>query len=57
LDDIIRALGYEVREHPPAEERQMRTEQRQAILDELAAGRITSAEAVRQLQHLPDTVR
>ena len=52
LDDVIRAMGYEVRQMPPAEERQRAAEQRQAILDELAAGRITSAEAVRQLQSL-----
>jgi hypothetical protein len=52
LDDVIRAMGYEVREMPPAEERQRAAEQRQTILDELAAGRITSAEAVRQLQSL-----
>ena len=52
LDDVIRAMGYEVREMPPAEERQRAAEQRQAILDELAAGRITSADAVRQLQSL-----
>jgi hypothetical protein len=52
LDEVIRALGYEVREMPPAEERQRAAEQRQTILDDLAGGRITSAEAVRQLQSL-----
>lgn len=52
LDEVIRALGYEVREMPPAEERQRAAEQRQTILDDLATGRITSAEAVRQLQSL-----
>jgi len=52
LDDAIRALGYEVREMPPAEERQRATDQRQAILDDLAGGKISSAEAVRQLQSL-----
>jgi len=52
LDEVIRAMGYEVREMPPAEERQRAAEQRQAILDELASGHITSAEAVRQLQKL-----
>jgi hypothetical protein len=52
LDDVIRAMGFDVREMPPAEERQRAAEQRQAILDELAAGNITSAEAVRQLQSL-----
>lgn len=50
LDDAIRAMGYEVREAPPAEERQRAAEQRQAILDDLAAGRITPANAIKQLQ-------
>jgi hypothetical protein len=52
LDDVIRAMGYEVRELPPAEEKQRLVEQRQVILDALAAGSITSSEAVRQLQAL-----
>lgn len=50
LDDVIRAMGYEVREMPPAEEKQRAAEQRQAILDDLAAGKITSAEAIQRLQ-------
>ena len=50
LDDAIRAMGFEVREAPPAEERQRAAEQRQAILDELAAGKISPADAIRQLQ-------
>ena len=50
LEEAIRAMGYEVRELPPAEEKQRAAEHRQAILDELAAGRISSAEAIRQLQ-------
>ncbi len=50
LDETIRAMGYEVREAPPAEEKQRAAEQRQSILDELAAGRIDSTEAIRQLQ-------
>jgi hypothetical protein len=50
LEDVIRALGYEVREAPPAEEEQRATEQRQAVLDSLAAGQIDSAEAIRRLQ-------
>jgi hypothetical protein len=50
LDEAIRAMGYEVREAPPAEERQRAAEQRQAILDDLAAGRINSAEAIRHLK-------
>lgn len=50
LDDLIRGLGYEVREAPPAEEKQRVAGQRQAILDDLAAGKISSDEAVRLLQ-------
>ena len=52
LDEVIRAMGYEVRESPPAEQKQRVTETRQAILDDLAAGRITSAEAVKRLQQV-----
>lgn len=50
LDEVIRAMGYEVRESPPAEDKQRAVEQRQTILDDLAAGKISSAEAIRQLQ-------
>ena len=35
---------------PPAEEKAVVGEQRQAILDDLAAGKITLAEAIKQLQ-------
>jgi hypothetical protein len=52
LEEVIRALGHEVREAPPAEEKQRSAEQRQAILDDLAGGKIDSAEAIRQLQSL-----
>ncbi len=52
LDEVIRAMGYEVKEMPPAEEKQRLVEQRQAILDELAAGKVTPSDAVRQLQAL-----
>jgi hypothetical protein len=45
LHDVIRALGYEVRE-----ELTMSPEQRKSILDELAQGQITSDEAVKLLQ-------
>lgn len=45
LLQVIRALGYEVRE-----EASVSPEQRKAILDDLAQGRITSEEAVRLLQ-------
>jgi hypothetical protein len=52
LDDVIRAMGYEVKEMPPAEEKQRLAEQRQLVLDDLAGGKITPADAVRQLQAL-----
>ncbi len=52
LDEVIRAMGYEVKEMPPAEEKLRLAEQRQGVLDELAAGKITPADAVRQLQAL-----
>lgn len=50
LDEVIRAMGYAVMEAPPAEEKQRTAEQRQAVLDSLAAGKTTTAEAIRQLQ-------
>lgn len=52
LDEVIRAMGYEVHETPPAEEKARAAEQRQAILDDLAAGKISSAEAIKLLQGL-----
>ncbi|OQA45406.1 MAG: hypothetical protein BWY52_01329 [Chloroflexi bacterium ADurb.Bin325] len=52
LDEIIRAMGYEVLAAPPAEEKQRVAEQRQAILDDLAAGKLSPAEAIQQIQAL-----
>ena len=52
LDEVIRALGHEVREAPPAEEKQRDAAQRQAVLDDLAAGKVSSGEAIRLLQGL-----
>jgi len=52
LDEVIRAMGHEVHGAPPAEEKARAAEQRQAILDALAAGKIDSAEAISQLQGL-----
>lgn len=52
LDEVIRAMGYEVRVSPPAEEKQRAAELRQSILDDLGAGKITSAEAIKQLQSI-----
>lgn len=50
LNDVIRALGFEVLEEPPAELRQRHALQRQAVLDDLAAGKISTEEAVTLLQ-------
>jgi len=50
LDEVIRTLGYEPRESAPAEEKQRQAEQRQAVLDDLAAGKIDPEQAVRLLQ-------
>ncbi len=52
LIEVIRALGYEVREEPPQEVRQRAAMQRQAILDDLAVGKISTDEALRQLRTL-----
>ena len=52
LEEVIRALGYEVREAPPAEEKQRSADQRQAVLDDLAAGKIDSNKAIQLLQNL-----
>ena len=46
LNDLIRALGFEVQEDPPAEVRQRSARQRQAVLDDLAAGKISAEDAV-----------
>jgi len=46
LLDVIRAMGYEVGEEPAG----MAEEERKAILADLAAGKITSEEAVRRLK-------
>lgn len=45
LNDVIRALGYEVRE-----EASLSADQRKAILEQLAAGEITPEEAVKLLK-------
>lgn len=46
LHDLIRAMGYEVREEEPPPKPAI---DRQAILDELAEGTITAEEAARKL--------
>lgn len=50
LYDLIRALGFEVLDEPPAETRQRSAIQRQSILDDLAAGKLTAEEAVKLLE-------
>ncbi len=47
LNDLIRGLGYEVgeEEEPPISE-----EERRAVLEQLAKGKISSAEAVKRLR-------
>lgn len=46
LDEVIRALGYEVQAEKPAQP----SAERQAILSDLAAGRLSPAEALERLQ-------
>lgn len=48
LNDLIRALGYEVREEAAATA--LSEEDRKAILEQLAQGRITSEEAIKRLR-------
>jgi hypothetical protein len=48
LNDLIRALGYEVREEAPGAA--ISEEERRAILEELAQGKITSEDAVKRLR-------
>jgi hypothetical protein len=50
LDEVIRALGYEVRQETPSAEKQRHAERRQAILNDLAAGQITAEEAAKLLK-------
>lgn len=50
LYDVIRALGFEILEEPPAEVRQRSEQRRKDVLDELAAGNISPEQAVTLLQ-------
>lgn len=54
LHEIILLLGLSPRTDSPEEERQRASAQRQAILNDLAAGSITAEEAARLLQNIPD---
>ena len=48
LTDVIRALGYEVGEEEPATP--VSDEERKAVLEQLAQGKITSEDAVKRLR-------
>ena len=51
LNELIRAMGYEVgQEDATATPTGVSDEERRQILDDLAAGRVTSEEAVKRLQ-------
>lgn len=50
LNDLIRAMGYEVGQEEPAAPTSISEEERRQILDDLAAGRISSEAAVSLLQ-------
>lgn len=50
LNDLIRALGFEILDEPPAETRQRSAQQRQTVLEELAAGKISAEQAITLLQ-------
>ncbi|HEY8489533.1 MAG TPA: DUF2089 domain-containing protein [Dehalococcoidia bacterium] len=53
LNEVIATLGYEVRgEEPPESDAEDLAERRRAILDELASGAISAAEAARRLREL-----
>jgi len=54
LNEIILTLGLAPRSDSPDDERRRATEQRQAILNDLAAGSISAEEAARLLQNIPD---
>ncbi|MBI2976205.1 MAG: DUF2089 domain-containing protein [Chloroflexi bacterium] len=49
LNELIRAMGYEVGQDEPAPTG-MTEEERSKVLDDLAAGRVTSEEAMKLLQ-------
>jgi hypothetical protein len=50
LTDVIRALGYEVGEDETAATANVPDEERRAILEQLAQGKLTSEEAVKRLR-------
>lgn len=50
LEEIIRAMGYEVGQEDEDDDTAAREELRRQVLDDLSAGRITSQDAIRLLQ-------
>ncbi len=54
MQEILQVLGLQTRAHSPDELRKQLRQQRQHILDELAAGRITAQTAAELLQQLGD---
>jgi hypothetical protein len=52
LDDVIRAMGYEVRQEKPSEEKHRLAERRAAILADLAEGKIAAEDAANLLKSL-----
>ena len=50
LNEVIRTLGFDILEEPPAEVRQRSAQLRQTILDDLAGGKISPETAVTLLQ-------
>ena len=50
LNDVIRALGFEIQEEPPIEQQRRSALHRQSILDDLANGKISAEQAVQLLQ-------
>jgi hypothetical protein len=53
LNDLIRAMGYEVGQDEPAEAAAVSDDERRQILDDLATGQLSSDEALRRLQGNP----
>ncbi len=53
LHEVIRALGYEPLSGEEMRQKVITPERRRQILDDLAAGRITSEEAIHMLQGAP----
>ena len=50
LTELIRAMGFEPGAEPKEETASMSPEKRKAILDDVARGKLTTEDAVRQLQ-------